>query len=207
MSPEFLLTTLLVVASPGTGVVVTLAAGLSGGWRRAVAAAFGCTLGIIPHMLAAITGLATLLSASPLAFDILKIGGIAYLLWMAWTSLKDDGPLKIEAGDPAQEKTSGTLRVIVNAVALNLLNPKLPLFFVAFLPQFMDPEGPDAVGQLLVLSGIFMALTFAVFALYGIFAATLRDRLVRQPRIVVWLRRGFAAAFVGLGVKLAGTTV
>lgn len=203
MSPEFLLTTLIVVASPGTGVVVTLAAGLSSGWRGALAAAFGCTLGIIPHMIAAITGLATLLHTSPLAFEIVKYAGIAYLLWMAWTSLKADGPLQIDEN----ARSPGALRLIVNAVALNLLNPKLPLFFVAFLPQFIAPDSADALSQLLQLSGVFMAMTFVIFAIYGVFAASLRQKLVQQPSIMRWLRRGFAAAFVGLGAKLAGSSL
>ena len=87
MSIEFLITSLIVVASPGTGVLVTLAAGLSRGTRAAVVAAFGCTLGIVPHMLAAITGLAALLHTSALAFQAVKYAGVAYLLYMAWSTL------------------------------------------------------------------------------------------------------------------------
>ncbi|NBN63821.1 LysE family translocator [Pannonibacter tanglangensis] len=203
MSLEFLLTTLIIVASPGTGVLVTLAAGLSAGPRGAIAAAFGCTLGILPHLAAAITGLATLLHASPLAFQMLKAAGVAYLLSMAVRSLRADGPLA--AVDGSSERSSG--HIVVNAVALNLLNPKLPLFFVAFLPQFLDPASPQPIADMVRLSGVFMALTFAVFAVYGLCAARLRRQVLTRPELVRWLQRLFAAGFLALGVKLAATSL
>ncbi|WP_089952009.1 LysE family translocator [Lentzea xinjiangensis] len=196
MSLAFLVTTLLAVATPGTGVLYTLSAGLAHGRKASVIAAFGCTLGIVPHVLATVTGLAALLHASALAFEIVKYLGVAYLLYLAWTTLRDRGDLVVDtAAAPASART-----VVVSAVLLNLLNPKLTIFFVAFLPQFAT-----GFGEMGALSGVFMALTFVVFAVYGVFAASMRDRVLARPRVVVWLRRFFAAAFAALGAKLALT--
>ncbi len=199
MSLEFLLTSLIVVASPGTGVIVTLAAGLAAGRRAALVAAFGCTLGIVPHMLAAITGLAALLHASALAFSAIKYAGVAYLLWMAWMTLKEHGPLAVDTSAAPR----GAREAIVSAILVNLLNPKLSIFFFAFLPQFVPADSVGAVARMLELSAVFMAMTFAVFAVYGLFAAAMRDRVVSRPAVMAWLRRSFAAAFAALGLKLA----
>jgi threonine/homoserine/homoserine lactone efflux protein len=199
MSIEFLITSLIVVASPGTGVLVTLAAGLSRGTRAAVVAAFGCTLGIVPHMLAAITGLAALLHTSALAFQAVKYAGVAYLLYMAWSTLKEHGALRVEAdATPRADRD-----VIVSAILVNLLNPKLSIFFFAFLPQFVGSNEANPLPRMLELSLVFMAMTFAVFVLYGVFAASVRTHVVSRPRILAWMRRTFAAAFVALGAKLA----
>jgi threonine/homoserine/homoserine lactone efflux protein len=199
MSLEFLITSLIVVASPGTGVLVTLAAGLSRGARAAVVAAFGCTLGIVPHMLAAITGLAALLHTSAVAFQVIKYLGVAYLLYMAWMTLKEHGALKIEAD--YNPRSDG--QVIVSAILVNVLNPKLSIFFFAFLPQFIPVGEANALPQMLELSLVFMAMTFAVFVIYGVFAASVRNHVISRPRILAWMRRTFAAAFVALGAKLA----
>lgn len=199
MTPEFLLTALVVVASPGTGVLVTLAAGLSRGARAALVAAFGCTLGIVPHMIAAITGLAALLHASALAFQIIKVAGVAYLLWMAWQTLREGGALRVEA-DAAPRPDR---EVVVSAILVNVLNPKLSIFFFAFLPQFVGAGEASPVARMLELSLAFMAMTFAVFALYGVFAAAARAHVLSRPRVLAWMRRAFAAAFVALGARLA----
>jgi threonine/homoserine/homoserine lactone efflux protein len=199
VSIEFLLTTLIVVASPGTGVLYTLAAGLSRGARASVLAAFACTLGIIPHMAAAITGLAALLHTSAVAFQVLKYLGVAYLLYMAWQTLKEHGALKVE-----QERAPRSARqVIVSGILINILNPKLSIFFFAFLPQFVSAGEPDALRRMLGLSGVFMAATFLVFVVYGLFAAAVRNHVISRPKVLAWMRRTFAAAFVGLGAKLA----
>jgi threonine/homoserine/homoserine lactone efflux protein len=153
MSIEFLVTSLIVVASPGTGVLVTLAAGLSRGARAAIVAAFGCTLGIVPHMLAAVTGLAALLHTSATAFQLIKYAGVAYLLYMAWMTLKEHGPLRVEADDvPRSDR-----QVIVSAVLVNVLNPKLSIFFFAFLPQFVSLDEGSPVLRMVELSLVFMA--------------------------------------------------
>ncbi|MGW0417592.1 LysE family translocator [Streptomyces sp. NPDC003015] len=201
MSLAFLLTTLVVVATPGTGVVYTLAAGLSRGRRASVVAAFACTLGIVPHVLATVTGLAALLNASAVAFQAVKYAGVAYLLYMAWATVRDK-----EVIDVDQDGAPGSAgRVIVKGVLINLLNPKLTIFFFAFLPQFVNPAEPHAVPRMLALSGIFMLATFVVFAGYGVLAASVRSHVISRPRVVAWLRRSFAGSFVLLGAKLATT--
>ncbi|MFC3674551.1 LysE family translocator [Ferrovibrio xuzhouensis] len=200
MSPEFLIIALVVVIAPGTGVLYTLSAALGRGARASVIAALGCMLGIVPHMLAAITGLAALLQASGMAFAIFKYAGVAYLLWMAWQSWRATGTLTVSvlAGG-----SRPALRIAGQGILVNLLNPKLSVFFLAFLPQFVPAGAPDALGRMLELSAVFMAMTFVVFVLYGLCAASVRDRVIGSPTVMTWLRRSFAAAFVALGAKLA----
>jgi threonine/homoserine/homoserine lactone efflux protein len=199
MSIDFLLTTLIIVVSPGTGVLFTMATGLSRGSRASVVAAFGCTLGIVPHMAAAILGLAALLHTSALAFQTFKYLGVAYLLYMAWMTLKEHGALKVEKEVGARSAT----QVIVSAILINILNPKLSIFFFAFLPQFVSPAEPDPLLRMSELSGVFMALTFVVFVGYGLFAASIRNHVISRPKVLVWMRRTFAGAFAALGAKLA----
>ncbi|HTP82159.1 MAG TPA: LysE family translocator [Alphaproteobacteria bacterium] len=199
MSLSFLVTSLIVVISPGTGVLYTLAAGLSRGGRASIIAAFGCTLGIVPHMAAAILGLAALLHASAVAFQTFKYVGVAYLLYMAWMALKEHGALRVETKVDARS----ALRVIVHAILINVLNPKLSIFFFAFLPQFVDASDPEPLPRMLELSLVFMLLTFVVFVGYGLFAAAIRSHVLSRPRVLTWMRRTFAAAFVALGAKLA----
>ena len=199
MSLAFWITTLIVVASPGTGVAFTLAAGLSRGARASLVAAFGCTLGILPHIAAAMLGLAAVLHASAVAFAAVKYAGVAYLLFMAWNALNERGSLAI---DKAPTRRSD-LRVVVDAVAVNLLNPKLSIFFVAFLPQFVGANEAHPLVRMGELSGAFMLATFVVFALYGVFAAAARRHVLERPRVLTWLRRSFAAAFGALAVRLA----
>jgi threonine/homoserine/homoserine lactone efflux protein len=201
MSIAFLLTTLVVVATPGTGVVYTLAAALSRGRRASVVAAVGCTLGIVPHLLATITGVAALLHASATAFQVLKYAGVAYLLYMAWATVRDKEALVVEE----RAAPVSARRVIVRGVLINILNPKLTIFFFAFLPQFVSPGEPHAVVRMLGLGGVFMLATFVVFAVYGVLAASVRSHVVGRPRVMAWLRRGFAGSFVALGAKLAFT--
>ena len=192
MSAEFLLTTLIIVATPGTVVLYTLAAGLARGGRASVLAAFACTLGILPHMLAAITGLAALLHTSAVAFQTLKYLGVAYLLWLAWSTLRERGALTVEEdGAPRSAR-----KVIVAGVLINILNPKLTIFFFAFLPQFVDTGEGSSLLHMLQLSAVFMLVTFVVFAIYGLFAAAVRHHVVSRPRVMMWMRRVFAGSFV-----------
>ncbi len=199
MSIDFLVTSLIIVVSPGTGVLYTLAAGLSRGSRASVVAAFGCTLGILPHMAAAIMGLAALLHTSALAFQILKYAGVAYLLYMAWNALKEQGALRVEK----EVGTRSARQVITTAILINILNPKLSIFFFAFLPQFVRATEPHPLARMLELSTVFMLLTFVVFVGYGLFAASIREHVISRPRVLTWMRRAFAGAFVALGAKLA----
>ncbi len=201
MSWDFLLTSLIVIVAPGTGVLYTLAAGLSRGSRASVIAAFGCTLGIVPHMAAAITGLAALLHTSALAFQTFKFLGVGYLIYLAWRALKEHGALRIERDLTPRS----VLQVTTTAILINLLNPKLSVFFFAFLPQFVSGREAHPLTHMFMLSVAFMALTFVVFVGYGMFAAAVRDHVISRPRVIAWMRRSFAAAFLALGVKLALT--
>src|SRR5882724_6907320 len=203
MTPSFLLTTLIVVASPGTGVLYTLAVALAQGSRASIAAAFGCTLGIVPQMIGAMLGLAAILHTSALAFAALKWCGVAYLLYMAWQALRETGALAIKAESSQASEQKSDRRVIVTAILINILNPKLSIFFYAFLPQFIAADEAHPLARLLELSGVFMAMTFAVFAVYGLFAAAVRDRIISKPKVLAWLRRSFAAGFAALGARLA----
>jgi len=200
MTLAFLVTSLIVVASPGTGVLYTLAVALTRGSRASIAAAFGCTLGILPAMLAAMLGLAAVLHTSALAFAALKWCGVIYLLYMAWQALRERGALAVDAG--RQGGASGA-RVIVTGFLINILNPKLSIFFLAFLPQFIAADEVAPVARMLELSAAFMAMTFVVFVLYGLFAAAVRDRVVTRPAVMTWLRRVFAGGFAALGARLA----
>ena len=152
MTPEFLVTSIVVILLPGTGVLYTLAVGLSRGWRASVFAAFGCTLGILPHIGASVVGLAALLHASAVAFQVVKYLGVAYLLWMAWSVLRDGGALSVPDESAVVEKKSG-LRIVVAGVLLNVLNPKLSLFFLAFLPQFVPADSVAPTATMLMLAG------------------------------------------------------
>jgi threonine/homoserine/homoserine lactone efflux protein len=201
MSLEFLITSLIVIVSPGTGVLYTLAAGLSRGARASVVAAFGCTLGIVPHMAAAVLGLAALLHASALAFHTLKWLGVAYLIYMAWSALREKGALRIEAGKELGARS--TMAVTIEGILINILNPKLSIFFFAFLPQFVHADEPHPLARMLELTTVFMLLTFVVFVGYGLFAASIRRHVITRPGILTWMRRAFAGAFVALGAKLA----
>lgn len=201
MTAEFLLTSLIVVVSPGTGVLYTLACGLARGGGAGVAAAFGCTLGILPHLAAAILGLAALLHASAVAYQVLKFAGVAYLLYMAWLALRERGALKVEE---SREARSG-MQVALTGILINILNPKLSIFFLAFLPQFVTAQEASPLWRMIELSAVFMLMTFAVFAVYGALAASVRDYVVSRPMAMTWLRRAFAGAFVVLGARLAAS--
>ena len=199
MSVGFLITSFIVIVSPGTGVLYTLAAGLSRGARASVVAAFGCTIGILPHMAAAIMGLAALLHASALAFQSFKYLGVAYLLYMAWNAWREHGALKVEK----EVSTRSAAEVTLTAILINILNPKLSIFFLAFLPQFVSRQEVNPLSHMLALSAVFMLMTFVVFVGYGLLAASIRDHVISRPRILTWMRRIFAGAFVALGFKLA----
>jgi threonine/homoserine/homoserine lactone efflux protein len=202
VSPAFLLTSLIVCLMPGTGALISLSAGLSRGARASVVAALGCTLGIIPHVIAAVTGTAALLRASGVAFDALRIAGVIYLLWMGVASWRDKSELVVDGDQPPRPAA----KVIGSAMLSNLLNPKLTVFFFAFLPQFVPPHAPHELERLLMLSGVFMVMTFVVFVIYGVSAAAVRRHVIERPKIIQRIRRVFAASFVGLGIKLATTS-
>lgn len=199
MSLQFLLTALVVVLAPGTGVIYTLAIGLGQGRRAALWAVLGCTAGIVPHILAAALGLAAVLHTSALLFQVVKFAGVAYLLWLAWSALRSGGALAVRADRRAEPG----LTIARRGALINILNPKLSIFFLALLPPFLSGDPASATAEMLGLGAVFMALTMIVFALYGLFAAAARDRLLGSARVMRWLNRGFAAIFAALAGRLA----
>jgi threonine/homoserine/homoserine lactone efflux protein len=201
MRIEFLLTSLVIIAIPGTGAIYTISAGLSRGASSSIVAALGCTLGIVPHLAAAITGTAALLRSSGVAFEVVKFAGVAYLMYLAFATWRD----KTQLVAVEQRAPKSALRIITSAILVNLLNPKLTIFFFAFLPQFVPANASHQLPTMLGLGGVFMAMTFVVFTLYGLFAAAARRHLLSRPQVVIRIRRFFAASFVALGAKLATT--
>lgn len=198
MSIEFLLTSFIVVLLPGTGVIYTLAVGLGRGFKASVAAAFGCTLGIIPAAIASIVGLAALLHTSALLFQVVKYLGVLYLFFMAWSILREDGALSVSEDKSKQNYW----RILANGTMLNVLNPKLSLFFLAFLPQFVPADNPNSTSALVSLAGVFMLMTFVVFVIYGASAALTRQYVISRPAVLLWMRRVFAGTFAFLGLRL-----
>ena len=200
MSVEFLITSLVVILIPGTGVIYTVAAGLASGRRSSIAAAFGCTLGILPHITASIFGLAAILHTSAVLFQMLKYAGAAYLIYLAYQILKERGPLRLGTGDAVPRRTHSIIRT---GFVINILNPKLSMFFMAFLPQFIQANGTTALVEMAGLGGLFMAMTFAVFIVYGSFAAAVGDKVLGSDTVMRWMRRTVAVAFAGFGLRLA----
>lgn len=198
MSPEFLFTAFIVCAMPGIGVIYTLSTTLGAGLRAGLLAVLGCTLTTAIHLIFALGGLAAVLHTSALLFQSIKYAGVAYLLYMAWGTLRGQGGLEVTPGAPMPAG-----RIVGKGILLNLLNPKLPLFFLAFLPQFIPAEAPDATLRLTELGLGFVAMTFAVFVGYAVLAGSLRRAVLARPRVMTWMRRAFAASFAGLGLRLA----
>ena len=198
MSPEFLLTAFIVCITPGIGVVYTLSMTLGGGLRAGLWATLGCTIATVLHMGVAMAGLAAVLHTSAVLFQVIKFAGVAYLLWMAWAVLQSTGALAIEAADGG---SAG--RIVWRGILLNALNPKLPLFFVAFLPQFMPAGDATALGPMVQLGAAFSAITFGTFVLYAVIAASGRRAILSQPAVLIWMKRAFAVSFAVLGARLA----
>ncbi|SCL26802.1 Threonine/homoserine/homoserine lactone efflux protein [Micromonospora rhizosphaerae] len=155
----------------------------------------------MPHLVAAVTGLAALLHASPVLFRAVTWLGVAWLLWLGWSSLRERGTWLTD-GDPTPPRTA---RLVRDGVLLNLLNPKVTVFFVAFLPQFVPPDRPGATARMLAYGAVFMLVTFVVFAGYGVLAAAVRARVLARPRAAGLLRRTLAGSFLARGVGLALT--
>ncbi len=200
MSVEFFVTSLVVILIPGTGVIYTVAAGLALGRRSSFIAAFGCTLGILPHITASIFGLAAILHTSAVLFQGLKYAGVAYLIYLAYQTLKERGPLRLDTGDAVPTRALGIVRT---GFLINILNPKLSMFFMAFLPQFISANGTLAIFEMAWLGGLFMAMTFVVFIVYGSFAAAVGEKILSSATVMKWMRRTVAAAFAGFGLRLA----
>jgi len=200
-STDFLLTSLVVVLIPGTGVIYTVSTGLFLGWRASIAAAFGCTAGIIPHLTASILGLSAILHLSAVAFQCVKFAGAIYLLYLAWSMWRDTGAMKFNS--PSSK--NGLWQTVMKGFLINILNPKLSIFFLAFLPLFVNPNTISPLFDMLILSIVFMGMTLIIFIFYGVLANSVRRHVISSPRLIVWLQRSFAATFALLGVKLAMT--
>lgn len=200
ISLQFLLTAFVVVLAPGTGVIYTLALGLGRGRRAATWAAFGCTIGILPHLAAATLGLAAVLHSSALLFQGVKIAGVLYLLYLAWQMLKSDGALSVSAAKPDPQPG---IKIAQRGALINILNPKLSVFFLALMPPFLSGNAASTTQEMVSLGAVFMAMTFAVFVLYGLFAAQARSLILGSDRVVKWLNRSFAAIFGALAIRLA----
>jgi len=199
MNPEFLLASLVVVLIPGTGVVFTITTGVTLKWRASIAAATGCTLGIVPHILASILGLSALLNMSARVFSILKLAGALYLLYLAWNMWREAGTLQINKKNAERDVT----QIVIKAIAINLLNPKLTIFFFAFLPLFVSKNSSSPAMEMILLSAVFMGMTLIVFALYGILASGIRAYLLNSSKAVKRLQQAFAIILAGFAVKLA----
>ena len=199
MSVEFFITSIVVILLPGTGVLYTMAIGLGRGFQASIAAAIGCTAGIVPAALASIIGLAAVFHTSALAFQAIKYLGVLYMLYMAWNILRDGGALDLKQ----DRKQTSLTQISINGALINVLNPKLSLFFLAFLPQFIDAQNSNATSQMFTLAGVFMLLTFIVFIGYGGCASLAHDYVIKRPMVLKWLKRSFATTFAVLGFGLA----
>ena len=205
MDASFLLTSIVITATPGTGALFTVSAGLSRGVRAGIVAAFGCTVGIVPHLVLALTGAAAIVAANPPLFEALRWLGVAYLLFLAWGMWRDERGFAADDADAPRSAQDTTARVIRDAVLINLLNPKLTMFFFLFLPMFVDGAAPGAVARMAGLGAVFMIITFVIFAGYGAGAAGVRGLVLARPRVNRLLGRGFALTFAVLAVILAVT--
>ena len=198
ITPEFLLASLVVVLIPGTGVVYTITTGLTLKWRASLAAAIGCTLGIVPHILASILGLSAILNMSAQVFSLLKWAGALYLLYLAWNMWRDAGTIEINK----KSAETGLARIIVKAIAINLLNPKLTIFFFAFLPLFITRNSASPTMEMILLSAVFMGITLIIFALYGVLASGISAYLANSSKAVKRLQQAFAVILAGFAVQL-----
>lgn len=199
---DYLVTAMLVVLAPGTGMLYTLSVSVFRGAVPGMFAAFGSTLGIVPSIAASLLGLAAVLHASAIAFQTLKWLGIAYLLYLAWGLWRDRGALALSS-DGTENR--GLFSIVLHGVLINCLNPKLTIFFMAFLPQFVPTSAPDHLARMTLLSAVFMALTFVVFAGCGLCANALRSKVLGSERASLWLKRTFAAGFAAFAARLAFT--
>jgi threonine/homoserine/homoserine lactone efflux protein len=198
---QFLLTSLVVVLVPGTGVVYTISSAIGGGQRRGLFAAIGCTLGIVPHLLAAMLGLSGIMQAGAVAFETVRWVGVAYLVFMGMSMIRAGGTLRLDDDRTAATDRPGV--VVRRGILLNLLNPKLTVFFFAFLPQFLDTPPGVLDMRLVGLGAVFMLMTLAVFLVYAWVSAAVRERVLGTPAVVRWLRRLLGTFVIGFAAHLA----
>jgi threonine/homoserine/homoserine lactone efflux protein len=202
MTVQFLVTSFLVALIPGTGVVYTVSSAVGGGGRRGLYAAVGCTLGILPHMAAAMLGLSGIMQTGATVFEAVRWAGVVYLLFIGLSMLREGGALRMDS-DAARSVSMAA--VVRRGILLNLLNPKLTLFFFAFLPQFLDADTGLLDARLIGLGGLFMLVTLVVFAGYAYVSAVFRDRVLGAPVARRWVERTIGALLIGFAAKLALT--
>lgn len=203
MSVEFLLTSLVVVLIPGTGVVYTVGSSIGGGRRRGLIAAIGCTLGIVPHMLAAMLGLSGIMQAGSAVFEVVRWAGVAYLVFMGYAMIREAGSVPLDGSGDAPIDSAGL--VVRRGILLNVLNPKLTVFFFAFLPQFLHASPGLLDAKLIWLGGIFMLMTLVVFAVYALASSVARDLILATPVARRWVERALGAFLIAFAARLAFT--
>ena len=201
-SSAFFVASFVVILMPGTGVMYTVSTGLLQGWRASIAAALGCTAGIVPHLLAGVLGV-SILQQHAFLFQGLKFAGVLYLLYLAWRLWRDTHK-QAETSRQGDDPTFHNIfRTAHKAILINLLNPKLTVFFVTFLPLFIDAE-QAAVSQTFLLGGLFMLMTLLVFVAYGVLASRVQP-YITHTRHIIWLQRAVALIFVVLAGQAALT--
>lgn len=202
LTPEqflgFLTAAILITLSPGPDNMMVLGAGIAKGRARGIAFGLGCALGCLNHTLLAVIGVSALIAASPVAFTALKVVGGLYLIWMGLQALRSRGGAKVAAGVPDESAR----QLFFKGLVANAINPKVVLFFLSFLPQFVVTSRGDANWQIAWLGLIFTAQAALLFGLLGYFSGTIGQWLNRTPRAGMWLDRIAGAIFVGLGLRL-----
>lgn len=195
----FVVTSIAVILMPGPAMLFVISNGLTRGPKASVSAAFGTTTGVFFHMFCAAFGLAVILKTSAMAFAIVKFAGAAYLVYLAAKTILGKEALV----DPLGQSPKSGNSIFWQGIFINILNPKLSIFFLAFLPQFIDPKLTSTTSQTLILGTIFIVMTSILFICYGLFASLLRRKVLNSPRILKTLKWCFASVFMALGVKLA----
>lgn len=195
----FIVTSIAVIFMPGPAMLFVISNGLTRGPKASIAAALGTTTGVSFHLFCAAFGLAVILKTSAIAFAVVKFAGAAYLIYLAIKTLVSKEQIVNDLTD--KEKTGNS--IFWQGIFINILNPKLSIFFLAFLPQFIDPNLTFATSQTLILGTIFMAMTIVIFIGYGLFASLLRQKVLNSPKILKAIKWCFASIFMALGVRLA----
>lgn len=203
LTPEqvfgFLLAALLITASPGPDNLMVLSMGISKGRRQGVAFGLGCALGCLSHTALAVVGVSAVIAASPMAFLVLRIGGGLYLVWLGVQALRSRGGAQVVRTAAGEERLS---RLFFKGVFANAVNPKVVLFFLSFLPQFVVPTNGQVGWQMAQLGLVFTVQAAILFSLLGLFSGTIGQWLHKTPRIGLWLDRIAGVVFVGLGLRL-----
>jgi len=203
LAPEqflgFLLAAVLITASPGPDNLMVLGLGMSKGRKQGMVFGLGCALGCLSHTLLAVLGVSAVIAASPVAFTALRVGGGLYLVWLGYNALRSQGGSKAADGNAAPQSLRS---LFTKGLVANAINPKVVLFFLSLLPQFVIPANGNVPGQMLALGVTFTIQAAILFALLGYFAGAIGSWLNRKPGAGKWLDRIAGTVFVALGIKL-----